>query len=143
MLKILSRILGSGSSRSHSQYSALAVHDEDGALLDPSKEGYDDTEPSKARSKRVVRVLPFHRLWTKNVLFTLLAQAFFDFQMGLVFLAFASPSLQNANPSIPVHSTTYGSFSSRRLATMPMTRQAPVERFLLSLLEDWACLLRV
>lgn len=84
MLKLLARILGSSSSRSHSQYSALAAHDEDGALLDPSKDGYNDTEHSKARSRRVVRVLPFHRLWTKNVLFTLLAQAFFDFQMGSV-----------------------------------------------------------
>jgi hypothetical protein len=84
MLKLLSRILGFGSSHSHSQYSAVAAHDEDAALLDPSKEGYDDTEHSKPRSKRVVRVLPFHRLWTKNVLFTLLAQAFFDFQMGSV-----------------------------------------------------------
>jgi hypothetical protein len=28
------------------------------------------------------QVLPFSRLWTKNVLCTLFAQAFFDFQMG-------------------------------------------------------------
>jgi hypothetical protein len=36
----------------------------------------------KAKPVRVKRGLPFRRIWTKNVLCTLGAQAFFDFQMG-------------------------------------------------------------
>lgn len=58
-------------------------HDEDGPLLGHSpdhSEGYELEE--KAKPMRAKRVLPFGRIWTKNVLSTLLAQAFFDFQMG-------------------------------------------------------------
>jgi hypothetical protein len=54
-------------------------YEEDGPLLDRA-ESYELEE--KAKPVRVQRVLPFRKIWTKNVLCTLLAQAFFDFQMG-------------------------------------------------------------
>lgn len=66
-------------------YSRLPFRDyeEDGPLLGghmDSAESYELEE--KAKPVRVKRVLSFRRIWTKNVLCTLTAQAFFDFQMG-------------------------------------------------------------
>lgn len=68
-------------------YSRLPFREagEDGPLLaqDPSHgESYELEEKAVKPGQRAARVLPFRRIWTKNVLCTLLAQAFFDFQMG-------------------------------------------------------------
>jgi len=44
-----------------------------------------ELEDRAGKPRRPLPLLPFHRIWTKNVLdvpCTLLAQAFFDFQMG-------------------------------------------------------------
>lgn len=76
------RVLGTSSPL----YSKLPFRDfeEDGPLLARDldrSEGY-ELEEKATRPMRAKRVLPFQRIWTKNVLCTLLAQAFFDFQMG-------------------------------------------------------------
>ena len=66
-------------------YSKLPFRDadEDGPLLGHSEDRSESYElEEKAKPMRAKRVLPFGRIWTKNVLSTLLAQAFFDFQMG-------------------------------------------------------------
>lgn len=59
-------------------------HDEDGPLLGRHLDRSESYELEEKASKpvRVKRILPFRRIWTKNVLCTLGAQAFFDFQMG-------------------------------------------------------------
>lgn len=58
-------------------------YDEDGPLLGSNMDHSESYElEEKAKPMRIKRVLPFRRIWTKNVLCTLLAQAFFDFQMG-------------------------------------------------------------
>lgn len=59
-------------------------HNEDGPLLGRQIDRTESYELEEKASKpvRLQRVLPFHRIWTKNVWCTLLAQAFFDFQMG-------------------------------------------------------------
>lgn len=85
-LKLLRRLLGGAESGSTARYTSVPVReedDEDGPLLN----GQEDVEnhPAEANlSKKPSPVLPFRRIWTKNVLFTLLAEAFFDFQMGYV-----------------------------------------------------------
>jgi hypothetical protein len=66
-------------------YSKLPLQDgDDDPLLHPAPELVEsyELEAKAGRSKRPTRILPFYRIWTKNVLCTLLAQAFFDFQMG-------------------------------------------------------------
>jgi hypothetical protein len=62
---------------------SFADYDESGPLLSRQNESY-ELEEKAAKPGRHARVLPFRRIWTKNVLSTLLAQAFFDFQMGYV-----------------------------------------------------------
>ena len=61
----------------------FADYDEEGPLLNrrDAAESY-EMEEKATKSTRQSRTLPFRRIWTKNVLCTLLAQAFFDFQMG-------------------------------------------------------------
>ncbi|KAB8265283.1 MFS general substrate transporter [Aspergillus pseudonomiae] len=85
----------------------FADYDEDGPLLshhrDPT-ESY-ELEEKAAKPLRHKRSLPFRRLWTKNVLCTLLAQAFFDFQMGafnnLWLLFLSSPRYDSNDPAAP------------------------------------------
>ncbi|CAL5866735.1 uncharacterized protein PFLUO_LOCUS945 [Penicillium psychrofluorescens] len=85
-------------------YTRLPFRDneEDGPLLDRA-ESYELEE--KAKPVRVQRVLPFRRIWTKNVLCTLIAQAFFDFQMGafnnLWLLFLSTPRYDAADPASP------------------------------------------
>ena len=58
-------------------------HDEEGHLLSRATEPAESYElEEKAKPARPARVLSFRHIWTKNVLCTLFAQAFFDFQMG-------------------------------------------------------------
>lgn len=67
-------------------YSKLPFRDfdEDGPLLGRDMDRSESYELEEKASKpiRMKRVLPFSRIWTKNVWCTLIAQAFFDFQMG-------------------------------------------------------------
>lgn len=84
-MKLFARVMKGVVPSSSPLYSRIPFrdYDEEGPLLrrqvDPT-ESYEMEE--KAAKPRPVRILPFRRIWTKNVLCTLLAQAFFDFQMG-------------------------------------------------------------
>lgn len=60
----------------------FADYEEEGPLLRHHVNESYELEEKAAKPSRHTRILPFRRLWTKNVLCTLLAQAFFDFQMG-------------------------------------------------------------
>lgn len=64
-------------------YTNLSLQDseDEGLLLKVRSESY-ELEDRAGKPRRPRPLLPFHRIWTKNVLCTLLAQAFFDFQMG-------------------------------------------------------------
>ncbi|KAL4762616.1 ASST-domain-containing protein [Aspergillus foveolatus] len=87
-------------------YSRLpfADYEESGPLLGRANETY-ELEEKSTKTPRHTRVLPFRRIWTKNVLCTLLAQAFFDFQMGAfnnLWLLFLSTPRYDANdPASP------------------------------------------
>lgn len=88
-MKILTRGFRTVIPSSTGLYSKLPIHnyhDEEGSLLlNPQPDSVVDSyelEEKAAKPSRATRVLPFRRIWTKNVLCTLLAQAFFDFQMG-------------------------------------------------------------
>ncbi|KAF7588532.1 hypothetical protein BBP40_005559 [Aspergillus hancockii] len=84
----------------------FADYDEEGPLLSQHRlnESY-ELEEKAAKPMRHKRSLPFRRLWTKNVLCTLLAQAFFDFQMGafnnLWLLFLSSPRYDSTDPASP------------------------------------------
>jgi hypothetical protein len=83
-LKLLRRLLGGAKSPSTAQYSSIPLRDgddEDGPLLPAQKDAENELEQGNVPKKPSL-VLPFRRVWTKNVIFTLTAQAFFDFQMG-------------------------------------------------------------
>ncbi|KAL4996602.1 ASST-domain-containing protein [Aspergillus recurvatus] len=88
-------------------YSRLpfADYEESGPLLGRVSETY-ELEEKTTKASRHARVLPFRRIWTKNVLCTLLAQAFFDFQMGAfnnLWLLFLSTPRYDANdPASPM-----------------------------------------
>ncbi|OQD78402.1 hypothetical protein PENDEC_c001G00005 [Penicillium decumbens] len=87
--------------------------DEDGPLLANQMDRAESYELEEKASKptRVKRVLSFRRIWTKNVLCTLLAQAFFDFQMGAfnnLWLLFLSTPRYDANdPASPAKSLPF------------------------------------
>ncbi|PWY66450.1 MFS general substrate transporter [Aspergillus heteromorphus CBS 117.55] len=84
----------------------FADYDEEGPLLNRRDrvESY-EMEEKATKSNRQSRTLSFRRIWTKNVLCTLLAQAFFDFQMGAfnnLWLLFLSTPRYDANdPASP------------------------------------------
>ena len=67
-------------------YTNLSLQDneDEGLLLKVQSETVEsyELENRAGKPRRPLPLLPFHRIWTKNVLCTLLAQAFFDFQMG-------------------------------------------------------------
>ncbi|PYH99729.1 MFS general substrate transporter [Aspergillus ellipticus CBS 707.79] len=83
----------------------FADYDEEGPLLNRRDrvESYEMEE--KATKSRQSRTLSFRRIWTKNVLCTLLAQAFFDFQMGafnnLWLLFLSTPRYDVNDPASP------------------------------------------
>jgi hypothetical protein len=56
----------------------------EGLLSNPISENAEsyEFESRHEEKEKVIQVLPFGRTWTSNVIYTLLAQAFFDFQMG-------------------------------------------------------------
>lgn len=61
-----------------SGYTRLSARDEDPVPMDTLT---DKSEPIKPAPKQIRR-LPFLRLWTRNVIFTLITSAFYDFQLG-------------------------------------------------------------
>ncbi|KAJ5096838.1 hypothetical protein N7456_007559 [Penicillium angulare] len=88
-------------------------YDEDGPLLAGAmdrSESY-EMEEKAAKPMRMKRVLPFNQIWTKNVWCTLLAQAFFDFQMGafnnLWLLFLSTPRYDPADPASPAQSLPF------------------------------------
>ncbi|PGH09221.1 hypothetical protein AJ79_05750 [Helicocarpus griseus UAMH5409] len=111
LLGMISRGQDLLSSRSSHRYSRPAFQDSDGTenLLRNSEDyppAYELQErANKVRQPMRKRVLPFRRIWTSNVLCTLLAQAFFDFQMGafnnLWLLFLSTPRYDAADPSSP------------------------------------------
>lgn len=119
-------------------------YDEEGPLLsrptDPT-ESY-ELEEKATNSRRNARVLPFRRIWTKNVLCTLLAQAFFDFQMGYV-LHFFRLVCACIMTSFTVPSTISGCFSSRPRDMTPATPPVLPRNSLSSSPVGWACCRRV
>ncbi|KAF9890322.1 hypothetical protein FE257_005988 [Aspergillus nanangensis] len=70
-----------------------------------------ELEEKAARPMRHARTLPFRQLWTKNVLCTLLAQAFFDFQMGafnnLWLLFLSTPRYDSNDPASPAQNLPF------------------------------------
>lgn len=84
-MRLFSRVLKVIVPSSSPLYSRLSFRDYDEEpLLNRGMEPAESYEMEEKATKpaRHARILPFRRLWTKNVLCTLLAQAFFDFQMG-------------------------------------------------------------
>lgn len=64
----------------------LAMHEKEipnASDMSPIIETVSEKDPSAKPPQR----LPFHRIWTSNVLFTLLSIAIFDFHMGYVFIS--------------------------------------------------------
>ncbi|KAE8153910.1 MFS general substrate transporter [Aspergillus avenaceus] len=88
----------------------FADYEEEGPLLARPAESY-ELEEKAAKPARHARSLPFRRLWTKNVLCTLLAQAFFDFQMGafnnLWLLFLSSPRYDSSDPAAPAQNLPF------------------------------------
>ncbi|KAJ5466074.1 hypothetical protein N7530_009861 [Penicillium desertorum] len=89
----------------------LRDYDEDGPLLDQDRSESYELEEKAHKPVRLQRVLPFRKIWTKNVLCTLGAQAFFDFQMGAfnnLWLLFLSTPRYDANdPASPAQSLPF------------------------------------
>ncbi|KAI9367262.1 major facilitator superfamily domain-containing protein [Aspergillus egyptiacus] len=105
-LRLAARMVRAVVPSSSPLYSRLpfADYDESGPLLSRA-ETY-ELEEKATKPGRHARTLPFRQIWTKNVLCTLLAQAFFDFQMGAfnnLWLLFLSTPRYDANdPASPV-----------------------------------------
>ncbi|KAJ5131177.1 Major facilitator superfamily domain general substrate transporter [Penicillium bovifimosum] len=100
-------------SQSH-LYTQLPFRDtEEDSLLGQSMDRSESYELEEKAHKpmRLRRVLPFRRIWTKNVMCTLVAQAFFDFQMGAfnnLWLLFLSTPRYDANdPASPAQSLPF------------------------------------
>ncbi|CRL24946.1 Sucrose/H+ symporter, plant [Penicillium camemberti] len=91
----------------------LRDYEEGGPLLGQPMDRSESYELEEKAHKpvRLQRVLPFRRIWTKNVLCTLGAQAFFDFQMGAfnnLWLLFLSTPRYDANdPASPAQSLPF------------------------------------
>ncbi|KAK2786648.1 hypothetical protein FQN53_006352 [Emmonsiellopsis sp. PD_33] len=98
--------VSSPSSR-HYHYSRPTFQDTEGTedLLDGHSGGLNTYELGEREGKvrQTKRVLPFRRIWTSNVICTLVAQAFFDFQMGafnnLWLLFLSTPRYNPADPA--------------------------------------------
>ncbi|OJD18963.1 hypothetical protein AJ78_01075 [Emergomyces pasteurianus Ep9510] len=107
--EIISQALSFISSRSSHGYSRPAFQDAEDSenLLEVSAENPHnyELEGRVTKIRQPKRVLPFRRIWTPNVLCTLLAQAFFDFQMGafnnLWLLFLSTPRFDPTDPVSP------------------------------------------
>ncbi|KAL4779622.1 ASST-domain-containing protein [Aspergillus varians] len=88
----------------------FADYEEEGPLLGRATETY-ELEEKATKPGRHGRILPFRRIWTKNVLCTLLAQAFFDFQMGafnnLWLLFLSTPRYDSNDPTSPARNLPF------------------------------------
>lgn len=108
-MKLFKRSIKAVVPSSSSLHTRLPTRDyeEDGPLLGQSMDRSESYELEEKAHKpvRLKRALPFRRIWTKNVLCTLCAQAFFDFQMGAfnnLWLLFLSTPRYDANdPASP------------------------------------------
>lgn len=67
--------------RSHSGYSHIDSWEDTALQMDPLADNHKPVAEKPIKPK-VTGVLPFSRLWTRNVLFTLLTGAFYDFHLG-------------------------------------------------------------
>ncbi|PCG99700.1 Major facilitator superfamily domain, general substrate transporter [Penicillium occitanis (nom. inval.)] len=90
------------------QYTSIPIHnpdDEEGPLLNQQEDEEDANLEESPVPEKSLQVLPFRGIWTKNVLCTLCAQAFFDFQMGafnnLWLLFLSTPRYESNDPSSP------------------------------------------
>lgn len=86
-MRMFARLLKCVIPSSSPMYSRIPFrdYDESGPLLTRAMEPAESFEmEEKAARPRHKHILPFRRIWTKNVICTLTAQAFFDFQMGYV-----------------------------------------------------------
>lgn len=114
-MKIFARIVGRVAGTSSPLYTRLPFRDyeENGPLLAGALDRSESYELEEKASKpiRVKRALPFRRIWTKNVLCTLGAQAFFDFQMGafnnLWLLFLSTPRYDSSDPASPAQSLPF------------------------------------
>ncbi|KAL4866425.1 hypothetical protein BDV12DRAFT_187389 [Aspergillus spectabilis] len=110
-LRLAGRVVRAVVPSSSPLYSRLpfADYDESGPLLGRA-ETY-ELEEKATKPGRHSRVLPFKRIWTKNVLCTLLAQAFFDFQMGafnnLWLLFLSTPRYDAHDPASPAQNLPF------------------------------------
>ncbi|KAJ5954146.1 hypothetical protein N7501_008425 [Penicillium viridicatum] len=113
--KLLARAAKTAVPSSSSLYTRLPLRDyeEDGPLMGQPMDRSESYELEEKAHKpvRLQRVLPFRKIWTKNVLCTLGAQAFFDFQMGAfnnLWLLFLSTPRYDANdPASPAQSLPF------------------------------------
>ncbi|KAL4934259.1 ASST-domain-containing protein [Aspergillus undulatus] len=111
-LRLVARAIRAVVGSNNPLYSRLpfADYEESGPLLGRVTETY-ELEEKTNKTARHARILPFRRIWTKNVLCTLLAQAFFDFQMGAfnnLWLLFLSTPRYDANdPASPAQSLPF------------------------------------
>ncbi|KAL3468048.1 ASST-domain-containing protein [Aspergillus heterothallicus] len=105
--RLITRVVKAIVPSSSPLYSRLPFvdYDESGPLLSRQAESY-ELEEKAGKSSRHARILPFRRIWTKNVWCTLLAQAFFDFQMGafnnLWLLFLSTPRYDSNDPASPI-----------------------------------------
>ncbi|OKL62620.1 hypothetical protein UA08_01243 [Talaromyces atroroseus] len=113
LLKLLRRLVGGVKSPSTAEYSSIPVRDgddEDGPLVHVQKDPENELEQGNIPRKPSL-VLPFRRIWTKNVIATLTAQAFFDFQMGafnnLWLLFLSTPRYDPNDPNIHTQSPPF------------------------------------
>jgi hypothetical protein len=141
-LKLFARVLKAVVPSSSPLYWRLPIsdHDEEGPLFNRSigpTESY-ELEENAAKPTRHVLALPFQRIWTKNVVCILLAQAFFDFQMGYASLHVA----RTVTDDCQVPSTIYGCFSYLPLAMIPAILPVPFRDYPLFSPGGWVCCLK-
>ncbi|KAJ5917333.1 hypothetical protein N7466_010887 [Penicillium verhagenii] len=114
-MKLFARVVRRVVGTSSPLYSRLPFreYEENGPLLAGALDRSESYELEEKASKpiRVKRVLSFRRIWTKNVMCTLIAQAFFDFQMGafnnLWLLFLSTPRYDPSDPASPVQSMPF------------------------------------
>ncbi|BCS18447.1 putative MFS transporter [Aspergillus puulaauensis] len=112
-LRLVARVIRAAVPSSSPLYSRLpfADYEESGPLLGRASETYELEEKTARPGRHAPHILPFRRLWTKNVFCTLLAQAFFDFQMGafnnLWLLFLSTPRYDSNDPASPVQSLPF------------------------------------
>lgn len=92
----------------------LSGREEGSIELDRLEE--DEGVPNEKGADRPPQRLAFHRLWTTNVLWTLLSIAIFDFHMGYVF----APSPCHPSPTIPIPDTNTQQRLREPLDSLPL-----------------------